>query len=495
MIEKVKDSHLIRWVLGRGFYSQPESAFLRVNEGQSISECFPDVPAPWKLLGNDSRGILRAMKVLLIAGFFPPFAPVAATRSVKFAKYLLEQGHDVRVLAPRNSKFPPLLKCEISEDRVIYTDFTDRSALPGKLMARLKRDKAGGDTPPPGQKSDSVAAVSSPPKPGGSKAGLGKIYRRIVNVPDPTSGWFRHAVKEGKALIDSWKPDLLYVSTPPHTGLLVADRLSRDTGVPWVAEYRDLWVRHPYYDAPKWRRPYERWLEWRALSSVSGIVTVTQTWRELMARVTGKPTILSMNGFDPDDFAAPVAADQPGEPLSILYAGSLYQEKRDPSPLFEALAGMGSAARDFRVHFYTAETGYLSELVSALGLEDVVILHEPVPREDIARLEQDSDVLLLLRWDHPSERSVIAGKLFEYIGAGRPILSLGATDGEAADIIREHQLGEVTNDPGRIAEILGHWLARKRDGVRLEPDGIESRPLFERSRQFELVEEFLTRLL
>lgn len=436
------------------------------------------------------------MKILLIAGFFPPYAPVAATRSVKFAKYLLEQGHDVRVLAPRNSKFPPLLKCEIPEACVTYTGFTDRSALPGKLMGRLTGDKAGDVDSTPAQTSVPADAPPSSSKAGASKARLGQLYRRLVNVPDPTIGWFRHGVKEGRDLIAAWKPDLLYVSTPPHTGLLVGDKLSRQTGVPWVAEYRDLWVRHPYYDAPRWRRPYERWLEWRALSSVSGIVTVTETWRDLMARVTGKPTILSMNGFDPDDFAGPAAsADQAGEPLSILYAGSLYQEKRDPSPLFEALARMGEAARQIRVHFYTAETGYLSDLVSSLGLEDVVMLHDPVPREDIARIEQESDVLLLLRWDHPSERSVIAGKLFEYIGAGRPILSLGATDGEATDIIRDHRLGEVTNDVDRIVEILGHWLDQKREGTRLEPEGIESRPLFERSRQFELVEDFLARLL
>lgn len=436
------------------------------------------------------------MKVLLIAGFFPPYAPVAATRSVKFAKYLLEQGHDVRVLAPRNSKFPPLLKCEIPEERVVYTGFTDRSALPGEWLGRLKGGRAeSNESAPVGNGEPAATAVSSSGS-GGAKAKLGKLYRRLVNVPDPTSGWFSHGVKEGRALIASWKPDLLYVSTPPHTGLLVADRLSRDTGVPWVAEYRDLWVRHPYYDAPRWRRPYERWLEWRALSTVSGVVTVTETWRELMASVTGKPTILSMNGFDPDDFSAPVSADaNAAEPLSILYAGSLYQEKRDPSPLFEALSAMGDAACQFKVHFYTAEPGYLSDLVSSRGLDDIVILHDPVPREDIARLEQESDVLLLLRWDHPSERSVIAGKLFEYIGAGRPILSLGATDGEAADIIRENRLGEVTNDPARIAEVLGQWLERKRTGTPLEPDGIENRPLFERSRQFELVEAFLARLL
>jgi hypothetical protein len=43
------------------------------------------------------------------------------------------------------------------------------------------------------------------------------------------------------------------------------------------------------------------------------------------------------------------------------------------------------------------------------------------------------DVLLLLLWNDPRERGVYTGKLFEYLGARRPILGIGPADNVAAD--------------------------------------------------------------
>lgn len=428
------------------------------------------------------------MKILLIAGFFPPFAPSAATRAPKLAKYLLDRGHDVRVLAPANTKFPPLLQAGIPEDRITYTKFTDRSRIPERFLSRFGRTRgAAGKVLP--EMTQNTAPLDDTPT---WRRKIGAIYRKIVETPDPSRGWYPHAMSEGRALIASWQPDILYASAPPHTGLLVASALSRQSGVPWVAELRDLWVHHPYYAAPGWRRPYERLIEWRALSNVSGFVTVTQTWRDLLERLHGKRTVLAMNGFDPDEFLSPpIASAQVGDTLNIVYAGSLYKEKRDPSVLFDALKQMGNEGAAIRADFYVPDGEFLESLVAQAGLQQIVKVHAPVPREEIIAIEQAADILLLLRWDHPSEHGVIAGKLFEYIGAGRPILSVGATGGEAADIIRDNGFGCVTNDVGEIVGVLQSWLARKRGGEPVPPESWANRDSFTRARQFEAVEKLL----
>lgn len=431
---------------------------------------------------------MATMKILLIAGFFPPFAPSAATRAPKLARYLLDRGHDVRVLAPANSKFPPLLQAGIPEDRITYTKFTDRSRIPERFLNRFgrARTESGKAQPAVAQNAPSLGDT------GMWRRKIGAVYRKIVETPDPSRGWYPHAMTEGRALIASWQPDILYASAPPHTGLLVASALSRHSGVPWIAELRDLWVHHPYYAAPSWRRPYERLLEWRALSNVSGFVTVTQTWRDLLERLHGKPTVLAMNGYDPDEFSTPpVASARGGDTLNIVYAGSLYKEKRDPSVLFDALKKMGEEGAGVRADFYVPESEFLVNLVVQAGLQDTVKVHAPVPRDEVVAIEQAADILLLLRWDHPGEHSVIPGKLFEYIGAGRPILSVGAIGGEAADIIREHGFGCVTNDVSEIVGFLQNWLARKRSGEPALPEGQSNRGAFTRARQFEAVEKLL----
>jgi hypothetical protein len=104
------------------------------------------------------------------------------------------------------------------------------------------------------------------------------------------------------------------------------------------------------------------------------------------------------------------------------------------------------------------------------------------------RLERQVDVLLLCRWDNPAEDGIIPGKLFEYIGARRPILSLGSLTGEAADIVRKGNFGLVSNDPMEIAKALRDWIDEKRrEGGRLaDLSGIAARP-YQRDVQFEKI--------
>lgn len=49
----------------------------------------------------------------------------------------------------------------------------------------------------------------------------------------------------------------------------------------------------------------------------------------------------------------------------------------------------------------------------------------------------DTSVLLLIIPDHQSNKSIITGKLFEYIASGKPLICLGPTDGDAAGFLNK----------------------------------------------------------
>ena len=136
----------------------------------------------------------------------------------------------------------------------------------------------------------------------------------------------------------------------------------------------------------------------------------------------------------------------------------------------------------------------LERLVASYGVGQSVRVHAGVPQSEMLDLEAAVDALLLLRWDDPGEESVIAGKVFEYIGAGRPILSVGSVKGEVATIIRDNGFGVVTKDPAEIAETLRSWLAIKRREGRLPGLDAEPRLKFDRVIQFAKVEGFLDSL-
>ena len=312
----------------------------------------------------------------------------------------------------------------------------------------------------------------------------------MFSVPDQFRLWAPNAVEHASRAFSEWRPDIIYASGPPHSAFLVAARLAKLWAVPWVAEYRDLWTDHPYYDMPFWRRWIDRRLETATMRSVAGYVTVTRTWADWLRR-RGKPVALAMNGFDPADYAAQPPTPAPGgeDGLTILYGGAFYGRKRDPTPLFEALLRLGEAARQVRVSIYSGDARQALAAAERAGVAGQVTLHRSIPRAEMLRLEQEADILLLPRWDDPREDSVIAGKLFEYIGARRPILSVGRTEGEAADIIRQNRFGLVSNDPGEIAEFLQRALAIGAEAAcAYDPQKAE---VFRRERQFETVESFL----
>lgn len=439
------------------------------------------------------------MKILLVAGFFPPHAPVSATRVNKLAKYLLEHGHDVRVLAPRNLGFPQVMPPEIPAERITFTPVFEVLDVPGRIKDGLKRLLKGhppeAARPSPSAKpapSDTAPSNTAAARPGWWTRALA-LYGDMVSIPDSRIGWYGHAIRAGRRLLGEWRADVIYASAPPHTGLLVASKLGRLFNIPWVCEYRDLWVDHPYYDSGAVKRAIEARIEAATLKSAAGFVTVTRTWAEHLKAVHGKPVEFVMNGFDPADCPAvpppPLAADK----LSILYTGVIYPGKRDPSVLFAAMAKLPEDVRSkIRVVFHLPDPDVVGDLARQYGVEPQVEIHGLIPRGEAILKQCAADVLLLLRWDDPREDGVLAGKLFEYIGAARPILSIGSETGEAADIIRDNALGVVSNDAAVVAEALGKWVAARASGPLPAP--ATDAAAFARPRQFDKLIPFLEKI-
>ena len=121
---------------------------------------------------------------------------------------------------------------------------------------------------------------------------------------------------------------------------------------------------------------------------------------------------------------------------------------------------------------------------------DLVRIHDPVSYRRSLELQLHADVLLHLQWCDPKEEGTIAGKIFDYLGARRPILGIALEDCVVAKLIHERKAGLVTNDPAKIADQLSAWMKAKRAG------GVASLPAaasdgLDRTAQFEKVEMLL----
>jgi hypothetical protein len=412
------------------------------------------------------------MKVLMLAGYFPPHAPLAATRAPSFARWLLDAGHEVRVLAARCAEWPATARHGLPEEVVTFTAIDQ-----GRLSWRRPLTDA--------------AVIWAATEGRGLGGRLWALASALLPYPDKRVGWLPHVLAAGDRLVAEWRPDVIFATCPPVTTLLAASLLARRHGIPWVAEYRDLWVDHPYYEASPPRRLVDRLFERAMLAGVAGVITVTEGWVKLLSRRLAVPVRLALNGFDPADFPETSGEPAPGRPLTLLYAGTLYGDKRDPSPLLAALARLGVGPERIRMMFHVDETEAIRRRAEAMGVGHLVQAGGLIPRDEVLAKLQQADILVLLRWPDPREDTVIPGKFFEYVGAGRPILAVGRPSGEVADFIRQDGLGLASDDPAAIADWLGKALAVRQGGGAVAPLAAPVRAGYERGSQFARVAALL----
>jgi glycosyltransferase involved in cell wall biosynthesis len=441
-----------------------------------------------------SRHRSLTLKILIVSWYFPPVNTIGALRVGKFARFLIERGHDVGVVAGKHWGHPETLPLGVPLERVAYAESVDINAGPGAiagLRARLLHPRGTAQlTRPDTGDADHAQAKSVARR-------ASELYRHLTNIPDNRIGWLPWTYMAGRRMCQTWQPDVVFGSGPPFTGLLAARALSSRLRVPWVAELRDRWADDPYSDAPRWRAVLDEALERRTVATAKALVTVTEPWAEFYRHKYGKPVATIYNGYDPLDFDFLGSTDRPAprRHLVIGYTGGIYPGRRDPSPLFEALRMLGETAEEFRIVFCGTDPAHVLPLAERAGVKRLVEVRPAVPYKQSLEFQRQSDVLLLMQWNDPREQGNCPGKFFEYLASLRPILILGLDDGVPASIARERAAGVCINDPAAIASQLELWLREKDELGRVRSLPASAREGLSRNLQFEKLETFLSKVI
>ncbi len=399
------------------------------------------------------------MKPLIIAYYFPPAGGSGVQRTLKFVKYLPEFGGQPVVLTARNADYPaydPTLWDEVPRQVRVY-----RSKIiePYSIYRKLTGKKIG--------EALDVSLLTLGEKKQRLSERISEWVRDAFFVPDARIGWLPFAAAMGQKIIRREGIDLIYTTAPPYTTLLIGLFLKHATGLPWVVDFRDSWIG--WLTAPQWRPWVSRKLEFQmeraVLRNADRILVVSSGVKaDLLSRhpeLDNDRWVWLPNGYDAEDFKN-VRLPSRDERLTIIYTGSLYGP-RNPHFLLLALKELLREKPELRLKFKFKFVGRIAEpILKELQQPDFRGLFEILPylkhRESVGHLLA-SDVSLLIIDDAPVNRGILTGKLFEYIGARKPILAL-APEGDAAELIRKFNLGFVVHPkdlPG-IKETLLHLV-------------------------------------
>lgn len=112
------------------------------------------------------------------------------------------------------------------------------------------------------------------------------------------------------------------------------------------------------------------------------------------------------------------------EDINIVFAGNMGM--RDPSFFFELVSA--SVKNNIKVSFYTRKVYHKKIIDAALKYNVRVEVFDYVPHEELIGILKEADVLLNFGVDNPN---AVSGKIFDYMGFGKPIISTFFIDNEA----------------------------------------------------------------
>ncbi|MCX7696745.1 MAG: glycosyltransferase family 4 protein [Bacteroidales bacterium] len=379
-------------------------------------------------------------KVLFITYYWPPAGGAPMMRIIKLYQYLPEFGYEPIILTMARGDYPfydeSLLSLVRPETIIYQTSGLSLHKIFKKLSPHSKKDFI-----PYGFTDE-------------GRRGWMERFSRWVKynmIPDTRFLWYFGTVRKAINIARQHQIDLIFSSSPPQTNHVIAARVARKLKLPWVGDFRDpwtdvFWLQYPRSIRWKWIHRLDQWLEKRTIDRMDAIITVSPSLVNLLSTKTSRPIHEIPNGFDHVYFDR--LQRKPSQYFTILYAGSMSKEQY-PENYFKAISSLLQENEDFRQYFRMIFMGnfppFLHELVDQYGLSSWIKFYPYVDYEQSLQAMVDADVLLLIIPRTPDNKGILTSKLFEYLGARRPILGIGPLDGDAAKVLEKTNAGYMVD--------------------------------------------------
>jgi hypothetical protein len=371
-------------------------------------------------------------RALILGLYYPPANFMAGRRLEGWARHLPSFGYEPLVLTryydpdERDSHdvyassraTNTLNEPWVESDRVVYTRFQPgvwtRMPLPGKLR------------------------------------GLGHFA-----WPDPDhSVWLRQC--RNYLRHTGFNPDIVIGSHSPAGILKVARKLAEAYDVPWIADFRDLWVREEWTGFDK---SLKLFFQRRHLRSAAGISVATEG---MATTIRGQITPLTKvvrsiyNGAEPMQSVSADPRDRPAlevyreiardHQIILTYTGHLYPGQK-PERFLDTVAQF-------------AKQSGKSCAVVLCGAQDraqyerwpFVHLLGRVRHSTSLFLQRESTALFYPTW--PATDSVYSGKIFEMALAGRPVLVSFTPSPDLEELCKQMKSVIVMKDPEQLIKEL-----------------------------------------
>lgn len=377
-------------------------------------------------------------KVLIITYYWPPSGGAGVQRWLKFVKYLRRFGWEPVIYTPENPEFPAIDE-SLAKDipagiEVIRTPIWEPYRFYKKLIGAGKNERIN------------AGFLSEKKRPGLAEK-FSIWLRGNFFIPDARKFWIKPSVKFLLNYLKSHPVDAIVSTGPPHSMHRIALGVKQKTGVPWLADFRDPWTNIDFYHElmlTKWADRKHHRQELSVLKHADEVVVISRSMKSDFIQIHNRDYAVITNGYDDDDISG---VDSTTDiKFSLSHIGTMVKT-RNPIALWEALNDELKQNHEFANDLEIKLVGSVDHSVMAsidkAGLTKYVNRLQYVPHNEVVKIQQQSQVLLLIINDTPNAKVILPGKFFEYLASKRPVLCIGPADGDAAEIIAETKSGYV----------------------------------------------------
>lgn len=268
-------------------------------------------------------------------------------------------------------------------------------------------------------------------------------------IPDARVFWIKPSANYLHDFVIRNQIDKIITTGPPHSVHLIGLRLkNRNPALRWIADFRDPWSEWDLLDtfsltaiARKIHASQER----KVLQRSDVVLTVTPFYKERFKALGARDVVLITNGFDEDDFVD--ITHSRTTKFTVRHIGGM-DELRDPRPIMRAIKELYLDNEDFSGDIVIEFVGSVNSSFRLFVEQDTVLkqivqFRNHIPHNELLNIYGKTDVLLLVLAHQSIAVGNLPGKLFEYLASGKPILGVGAVDGDAAEILQQTKAGVI----------------------------------------------------
>lgn len=368
--------------------------------------------------------------LLYISYYFPPIHSVASLRNYHLAHHMSEHCQEVRILTTANQKFFPQAPKDLSKLRVYTLPTCDYRTL----RAWFHRDK-------------SVLHFDEY-----SKKNILLKFLIKLNETWPVS----FLMGEGGAvfiLSALWQWRYFFLSSEDQKIVITPFRPAANVIAGYLGKClfpKSLWIIS-MHDIPfNHRRPnsYLPDLQkalWRCLFKKADLVTTLSEGLATEFQKYGVNTPVIRNGIVP---RTPVSEDE--EIFTMTFTGSLYDTLISPEvfmAVIEDLLFNKKLPEDkIRIRYAGKDSAtWLRYADKFPVIRKICRVYSLLPHDKALDWQTRSHINLLLTWNDSHVKGILTGKLFEYLGAGNPVLAIvnGTRDIELENLFSHLSCGTV----------------------------------------------------